>query len=353
MRLCPDDLGRNGADARDGGFIGRDEQIDVVGRAHQAVTGRAATGRSGAGRGPGPRWPGPGRAARSAADFARELTACASLRRPLMARESIRFDRGTLELGPDAPEIPRALWDPRTETRRAAALHFHHLAAAADVANRTLDGDLRHGWKREPREVAALELRPYQAQALASWNAFSQRGVIALPTGAGKTRIAIAAVFETGLPAAILCPTKALAQAWVEELRRHLPGQEIGLVGDGRRSVERVTVLTFESAYRHMDALGDRFGLIVVDEAHHFGSGARIEALEASAAIGRASKGCSSRIGRTPGSSSSPRRSAPRPSSASGTTSRSCRRSSLDRPTSRRSCVRTCDRSFGTRSSWG
>ncbi len=48
-----------------------------------------------------------------------------------------------------------------------------------------------------------------------------------------------------------------------------------------------MTVLTFESAYRHMDALGDRFGLVVVDEAHHFGSGARIEALEASAAIAR------------------------------------------------------------------
>jgi len=204
-----------------------------------------------------------------------------------MARETIRFDRGTLELGPDAPEIPRALWDPRTETRRAAALHFHQLAAAADASNRKLEGDLRDRWKCEPRDVAVLELRPYQAQALASWNAFSQRGVIALPTGAGKTRVAIAAVFETGLPAAILCPTKALAQAWVAELRRHLRGQEIGLVGDGRRSVERVTVLTFESAYRHMDTLGDRFGLIVVDEAHHFGSGARIEALEASAAVAR------------------------------------------------------------------
>lgn len=204
-----------------------------------------------------------------------------------MARESIRFDRGTIELGPDAPEIPRALWDPRTESRRAAAFHFHHLAAAADANRHVLDGDLRSRWERRPRDLAALELRPYQAQALASWNTFSQRGVIALPTGAGKTRIALAALFETGLPAAILCPTKVLAHAWIEELRQRLPDEPIGLVGDGHRSVERVTVLTFESAYRHMDALGDRFGLIVVDEAHHFGSGARVEALEASAAIAR------------------------------------------------------------------
>ena len=204
-----------------------------------------------------------------------------------MSRAYVRFDRGTLELGPDVPDIPGVLWDPRTETRRAAALHFHHLAAAADASKQRLAGDLRERWELRPRDARALELRPYQAQALASWSAFSRRGVIALPTGAGKTRVAIAAIFESGLPAAVLCPTRALAQAWVAELSRHLVGEEIGLVGDGHRKVERVTVLTFESAYRHMDSLGDRFGLVVVDEAHHFGSGARIEALEACAAIAR------------------------------------------------------------------
>jgi superfamily II DNA or RNA helicase len=36
-----------------------------------------------------------------------------------------------------------------------------------------------------------------------------------------------------------------------------------------------------------MDRLGDRFGLLIVDEAHHFGSGARAEALEACAAPAR------------------------------------------------------------------
>jgi superfamily II DNA or RNA helicase len=59
------------------------------------------------------------------------------------------------------------------------------------------------------------------------------------------------------------------------------------MIGDGERRVERVTVLTFESAFRHMDSLGDRFGLLIVDEVHHFGSGARVEALEASAAVAR------------------------------------------------------------------
>jgi superfamily II DNA or RNA helicase len=201
--------------------------------------------------------------------------------------KTIRFDRGTLELGPGAPDVPRCLWDPRTETRRVAAHRFSDLVTAAESAGIEIEGDLRSAWVTRPRDVRSLDLRAYQAQALASWAAFAHRGVVTLPTGAGKTRVAIAAIFETGLPTAVLCPTRALAVAWVDELKRQLDGEAVGLVGDGQRAVERVTVLTFESAFRHMDQLGDRFGLLVVDEAHHFGSGARVEALEASAAVAR------------------------------------------------------------------
>ena len=57
--------------------------------------------------------------------------------------------------------------------------------------------------------------------------------------------------------------------------------------GTARTSWRRVTVATFESAYRHMDRLGNRFDLLVVDEAHHFGCGLRDEALEMSIADAR------------------------------------------------------------------
>jgi superfamily II DNA or RNA helicase len=43
-------------------------------------------------------------------------------------------------------------------------------------------------------------------------------------------------------------------------------------------------VATTESAYRNMPNLGARFGMLVVDEAHHFGGGIRDEALEMCAA---------------------------------------------------------------------
>jgi superfamily II DNA or RNA helicase len=55
-------------------------------------------------------------------------------------------------------------------------------------------------------------------------------------------------------------------------------------LGDGRRELQAVTVATFESAYRLMPRIGAHFELLVVDEAHHFGTGIRDEALEMSIA---------------------------------------------------------------------
>lgn len=198
---------------------------------------------------------------------------------------NVRFERGTLVIDERVDGIPGVLWDPRTRTWRAAA---HRLSSLRkELASRgTPLVDPGMSWTIERSDSARLGLRDYQKQALAAWTGFDRRGVVVLPTGAGKTRLAIAAILETGLPSVILCPTRALAATWVSELERWIGGP-IGLVGDGERRIERITVMTFESAYRQMDTFGDRFGLLVVDEVHHFSSGARVEALEASAAVAR------------------------------------------------------------------
>ena len=43
----------------------------------------------------------------------------------------------------------------------------------------------------------------------------------------------------------------------------------IGLIGGGYYEIEYLTVTTYDSAYRHMDRLGNRWGLIIFDECHH------------------------------------------------------------------------------------
>ncbi len=78
-------------------------------------------------------------------------------------------------------------------------------------------------------------------------------------------------------------PTRVLLGQWVAELRQVWAGP-VGRFGDGERVLGPITVATFASAARHMVEIGDRFGLVVVDEVHHFGRGQWDEALEMSIA---------------------------------------------------------------------
>lgn len=192
----------------------------------------------------------------------------------------VSFDQGTLRLEGGGVELLPFAVQEANGVARAPASAFGALARWADAHACLLDGDPRRRFVPQPRALDALALRSYQRDALAAWAIAGRQGVVALPTGAGKTRLAIAAMLSCGVPSLVLCPTRALLVAWAEELERYGLGP-VGLWGDGERNVQRTTVMTFESAYRHLDEVGDAFGLLVVDEAHHFAGGVRVEALEA------------------------------------------------------------------------
>lgn len=194
----------------------------------------------------------------------------------------LTFDRGTVLLS-GLPELyagglPGTVWDPRVAALRSPA--FRHDALVDDLARRGVPftDDVRSK-ELAPEPWRAIELRPYQDAALLAWELARRRGVVVLPTGSGKTRVAFAAMARTGLRALCLVPTRALLEQWHREIVKVYPGP-VGLYGDGEREVAPVTISTFESAYRHMAQLGNRFDLLIVDEAHHFGAGVRDEALE-------------------------------------------------------------------------
>jgi superfamily II DNA or RNA helicase len=192
----------------------------------------------------------------------------------------LTWDRGTLLVrGAARPEdLPGVRWDPRVSAWRAPAyLHAEILRAnpgAVDRARQPVGA---------PPDLAAPDLRPYQEAALAAWEIAGRRGVLALPTGAGKTRIAIAAIARTRACALCLVPTRVLLEQWAQALRA-AGLRQIGVFGDGERSLAPVSVATYASALRHGESLGNRFDLLVVDEAHHFGGGAGDECLEMSLA---------------------------------------------------------------------
>jgi superfamily II DNA or RNA helicase len=200
------------------------------------------------------------------------------------------FDRGTVLLldapAPPAPPcVPGMVWDPRVGAWRAPA--SRHGAVVAAMAGAGLGVADRVRSVLAPVESwNAVDLRPYQEAALGGWELLGRRGVIALPTGSGKTRVALAAMARTGLATLCLVPTRVLLEQWLGEIAAFYP-HRIGCFGDGLRDLAPITVATFESASRHMDRLGNRFDLLVVDEAHHFGAGVRDEALEMSIAGAR------------------------------------------------------------------
>ena len=133
---------------------------------------------------------------------------------------------------------------------------------------------------------SAVELRSYQEAALTAWELAQRRGVVALPTGSGKTRLALAVMQRTQLSALCLVPTRVLLDQWFREISTVYQGP-IGCYGDGIHRVAPITVATFEGAYRHMQEIGDSFDILIVDEVHHFGGGLRDEALEMAIASAR------------------------------------------------------------------
>lgn len=176
-------------------------------------------------------------------------------------------------------------WDERVRCYRAPARFRASIRQHLEtVAVRCEDAVMIGGPRLERRPPP--DLRPYQVAALAAWDLAGHSGVVVLPTGSGKTRVAIAAMARQRCSAICLVPTRVLLHQWRSVLAEHL-GIETGCFGDGVRELRAITVATYESAYRHMQELGNRFDLLIVDEAHHFGHGLRDEALEMCAAAQR------------------------------------------------------------------
>jgi superfamily II DNA or RNA helicase len=198
------------------------------------------------------------------------------------------FDRGTLVLQgnpADAGSLPGVVWDPRIRAWRAPACYYVMLSQELSQRYPGFHDEVRPKLMDAP-PIPHPELRPYQAAAVASWEFAGKRGIIALPTGSGKTRTAIAAISRTHLRTLCLVPTRALMAQWAKILRDTSPGP-IGEYGDGQRVEQPITVATFASALRNMETLGNRFDLLVIDEVHHFGSGTGDEILEMCTAAAR------------------------------------------------------------------
>ncbi|MGC9111904.1 DEAD/DEAH box helicase [Acidilobus sp.] len=114
------------------------------------------------------------------------------------------------------------------------------------------------------------QLRPYQQEALDAWSKNNNRGVIVLPTGAGKTVVAIAAIAAANVKTLIVAYTKEHVKQWSDAIRRFTDaGGLLGAFYGDEKSIGDITVTTYQTAYRYVRQLSPRFALVIFDEAHH------------------------------------------------------------------------------------
>ena len=169
----------------------------------------------------------------------------------------LRWAAGTIEIRGTDEEAARVLpascvWDPRTRCFRAPAMAY------ADVIRVLVRGGIDH--EDNARRYGELdsglqvhrEPRPFQTTALNAWKDSGGRGMVVLPTGAGKSHVALMAIDEKRRDTLVVAPTLDLVTQWYDLLRTSFR-REVGVVGGGEHRVEPLTVTTYDSAYIHME----------------------------------------------------------------------------------------------------
>ncbi|MBR6470797.1 MAG: DEAD/DEAH box helicase family protein [Victivallales bacterium] len=188
------------------------------------------------------------------------------------------FQSGTLllwdeEVSTQEKPLPGQLtqwckYDVRVQRWRASASDYAPILAELYHQHVPYDDQAR------AYEPLNLDFRPgksprdYQSAALSAWEKAGRRGVVVLPTGTGKSFLAQLCIAAAARSTLIVVPTLDLLAQWALQLRNafHCP---VGTIGGGAHDVQPITVSTYDSAAMQMEFLGNRFGLLVVDECHH------------------------------------------------------------------------------------
>ncbi|MGN6136277.1 MAG: DEAD/DEAH box helicase family protein [Aureliella sp.] len=199
------------------------------------------------------------------------------------------FDQGTLVLsGWSALGIERVFgervwtWDARIGGWRAPAILYSQVAEALE---RHAAGTHDEAVRWQTVNWANVQLpppRPEQAAAVKAWWA-KHRGLVVMPTGTGKTEVALQIMAQARCSALIVAPIRDLMYQWHQRILRALD-YDAGIIGDNTFNLRAVSVTTYDSACIHMPQLGNRFKLLIFDECHHLPGMVRSDAARMSLA---------------------------------------------------------------------
>lgn len=184
----------------------------------------------------------------------------------------LQFDAGTLTISGGSSELlsmlPGCRFDPRANGFRAEARYYRAIVEQLRQQKVPYRDEAR-AYEPTPWPLRTGRVPfPHQTEALATWWKQGGRGIAVLPTGTGKTFLAILAIQHVGRPTLIATPTIDLLNQWYNELLLAFE-VPVGLLGGGYYDLQPLTVTTYDSAYIHLERWGNRFGLVVFDECHH------------------------------------------------------------------------------------
>ncbi len=195
----------------------------------------------------------------------------------------LNYEKGTIKIEGDI-HIPFARYDSRSNCYRAMAYKYRDImeyleSSKINYIDEVLD------LIPTPFFEADIELRDYQQQAVENWM-IDKRGCIVLPTGAGKTYVALEIIKSLSVPTLIVVPTLDLLDQWRDKLS--ILGKEwIGEFSGRKKELKPITVSTYDSAYTNAELLGNKFLLLIFDEVHHLPSEAYRQIAEMNAALYR------------------------------------------------------------------
>ncbi|MEM0340724.1 MAG: DEAD/DEAH box helicase [Acidilobaceae archaeon] len=167
--------------------------------------------------------------------------------------------------------IDNVVWSPEEKVFKTLAHVYRDVVNKLSEQGFVIDDKLGLLEAKLPRKISFRgQLRDYQEEALKAWESNGYRGILALPTGSGKTLIAVAGTTRLSVNTLVVVYTRDHVRQWIETFRKFSDaGNLVGAYYSEEKRISPITVTTYKSALNNIKVFASKFALVVFDEAHH------------------------------------------------------------------------------------